>query len=305
VIRGPLENGLRRQVKELYGDDFQAFVVELLLMVHSTEGFTPVRSRKDQGADGLLVRDNAVVACWGPEQKPFSRLKAEFEKKAAHDYACYVANWQGNYSRWTVYVNHDPAPEEIKFVDQLKQGSKVVGLTQIVHMVEQELTSTQRRRVCELLRIPAALVETDLVDGLLEDVLRASDQDAIIDYEKAPMYTPDKIRLNFTEAECDSIQEEFDSLELEHFGAIQTTLPSFNDRELAKIKQKIITDFNMESGPTVSNRLGQLTQRYMGKYASGAEEDYRPAIRALLFWVFEQCLIGRKVGAERDRRSEP
>lgn len=297
MIRSPLQNQLRQQVSRLQGDDFQQFVIQLMFFHYGTDGFTTLRPQKDEGADGIIKSKRAVIACWGPDLKAPSQLKKAFEKKVKSDFDSYQKNWLSTYPNWIVVINHEPAPNEVKFVDSLKSGSPIMGLNEILHLINQEIGLANRRVIYELLQIPKEFVSQDVLDGLLEDILKSAESDAVVEYN-SPLYVPDKIRLNFDQHDIDSVEDEFYQLEEEYFSAIKSALSAFEDRELTRIKRKMIQDYHLTIGNSFSEKFNNLTMQYLNKYAFDGDSEFRDVIRGLLFWIFEQCLIGRKTPAE-------
>lgn len=298
MLRSPLQNQLRQQLSYLYGDDFQSFIIQLMFFIHGTDDFNTIRPRHDKGADGILIKKQAVLACWGPESKPSSKLQKAFEKKVKADYDSYSEFWEVIYPNWIVVINHEPAPAQIKFVSDLKPGSPIWGLNELINLINNELVSAKRRKVFHLLGISKEYISQDILDGLLEDMLQAADSAATIDYQKSPLYIPEKISLNFNEYDIGSVEDEFYALEEEYFSAIHSALSAFDDQELTKIKRRILTDFNMSSGAFFSEKFNNLTLYYLNKYASDSDNEFRDLIRGLLFWIFEQCLIGKKTATE-------
>ena len=208
MIRTPLQNQLETQVSRLEGNDFQEFVITLMFFRYGADGFATLRRCKDEGADGIIVHGKTVIACWGPGfTKSASQLKKAFEKKIQADFDSYKANWENTYPNWTVMTNHDPAPGiEIKFVDGLESKSPVTGLSAIIHLINHEINLANRRDVFKFLQIPNEFVSQDVLDGLLDHILKTAEIETTIEY-LSPLYVPDKIRLNFNQYDIDSVEE--------------------------------------------------------------------------------------------------
>lgn len=298
MIRDALQNQLRLQVSSLTGDDFQEFVVGLMHHRYGSDGFTAPRRVKDGGADGIIHSKNAVIACWGPDGQAPSKVKKAFEKKVQGDHTSYKKNWHATYPNWIVVINREPAPHEIKFVDGLQAGSPVMGIDEILHMINNELTCASRRKVVESLKISTDLLSLDVISGLLEDILKNADGDGVIEYAP-PLYVTDKIRLNFAPHEVDTVDQEYSDLQEEYFVAIASAFEAFDDEEKKRIKRRIRNDYVSACGDSFAVKINTLILQYIGKYSSVDDGEYRDIIRALLFWIFEQCLIGTKTPAEK------
>lgn len=300
MIRSPLHNQLRQQISFLQGDDFQVFITTLMFYVYGPDGFNTVRPRKDKGADGIIVDKKAVIACWGPEQRTASQLKKAFEKKTLDDFTSYKTHWESLYPNWIVITNHEPAPDQISYVNGLKSGSPIWGLNEIISFISDKLYLADQRKIYGLLGIPKEYVSQDILDGLLENILKAAEMHASIEYKGSAPHVPEKILLNFNKNDADSIEEEYYLLEEEYFFSIQSAMRAFEDGELTKIKRKLICDFNMALGSAFHEKLNSLTVSYLNKYACENDGEYRDVVRALLFWIFSQCLIGEKTEQEKN-----
>lgn len=298
MIRNILQYQLRQQISSLTGNDFQEFVVELMFHRYGSDGFIALRRVKDGGADGIIPSKSAVIACWGPDSQAPSKVKKAFEKKAQADYESYKENWQTTHPTWIVAINREPAPQEIQFVQRLQAGSQIIGIDAILHIINNEITCASRRKVLETLKISTDLLSADVVSGLLEDILKNADGTGTVEYT-APLYISDKILINFAPHEADTVEQEYSDLQEEYFSAIADAFVAFDDEEKKRIKRRIVSDYVIANGDSTSAKMTALTLQYLAKYSSFEDVEYREMIRALLFWVFEQCLIGIKTNSEQ------
>lgn len=288
------------QIASLEGFNFQSFIVELFLLKYGSHNFTPLRPVKDYGCDGIIESEKTVVACYGP--KKYDSRK--FNNKAEGDFKEYKENWEKKYSNWKVVVNHDIAPDQIQKVESFKKGSKIIGIQQIVSIIENELKSKQKRKILEYLKISKDYISNDFLSEILNDLLEGGNFKNTIHpvYTKA-IYIEDKIRLNFLPEDMNGILIEYEEMILD--GYMQQTsdiLSIYNDTEKDAIKYRIIRDYNSESG-SFKDRLIRLTRRYVEKYSMDSDDEYSLYVRIILIYHFEQCLIGQKVEAEKSDSS--
>ncbi|MGB4774832.1 MAG: hypothetical protein WBP45_06655, partial [Daejeonella sp.] len=73
----------------------------------------------------------------------------------------------------------------------------------------------------------------------------------------------------------------------------------YEDDDIDKIKHKVIYDYLQTNG-TFKVRLNSLTNLYMAKYSVDGDDEYIFYVRAILVYIFEQCLIGLKTDTEND-----
>lgn len=299
-LRSVTENLVKQQVQALQKDNFQEFIVFLLFIVHTTDGFASTREIKDKGADGLIETTKTVIACWGPQQRPAGQLKKAYETKFKVDYDAYQAHWQQDYPNWCVYTNHEPSPGEIAFVKNLKAGSLIKGVAAISEIIFGEIGVADRRRVLSKLGIPKQYLSSDIVSEIFEDILKIAGNGNSVTYTLAP-YVPEKIELNVHADDVDTIQEEFDLAYEQYFQAIWDSLEAFDDNEKKLIKSQMIGDYNSSQGKGFTNKLNAVTTKYLDKYHHADDNEMRTVIRALWYWLFEQCLVGKKTPGEKKR----
>lgn len=115
----------------------------------------------------------------------------------------------------------------------------------------------------------------------------------IISYQK-PTYIEDKIKLNFNVDDVENAKIEY-LTSLGSMGKLKDILKSYDDEELAALKNIIIT----EDGKFLGNfktRLNYLTDSLAGNHKS--DQLYKYYVRVVLLYMFEICLIGKRLEAE-------
>lgn len=289
----PLQNSFCIQIKSLYGFSFQDFITKLFMFSYGAENYTPPRVIKDKGADGIITKTETVVACYGPEKIDKNR----YIKKIEDDYKSYSDNWQSQYKNWMFVTNNDIPEWAIKKIHSLKKDSFLVGLKNLLQIVD-ELPSYQKREIGNYLNIEQDLFAQDYLKEIIEDLIKKSPfTDDNTKYTRQ-VYFPDKVSLNYSQEEADSVFQEYNIyFENGVFNEIENLLSGYGDDDINKLKVHIINDFSNKAGDFKS-RLQQLTGKYSVKYSSENDDEYLFYIRAVLIYLFEQCLIGSKTEGE-------
>ena len=288
-MRTPLRNQFITQIEALLGFDFQEFVNELFLKIYGGN-FISFRRVRDRGADGIIVITSTVVACYAPKKYD----KTPFENKADEDFNSYRTNWETSYPNWMMIVNHAVVPDQLQKVQSLKAGSVVHGTDYLINEIER-LSGAKRRNIGEYLRIDKDYFAKDYIKEIVEDLLEKN-----IDFTNPMRFRQginiqDKIELNYKKRQVEGALEQYQEVIL-CFTDIEEIIRSYSDEEKERLKYRVISDFNAKKG-SFKNKLDSLTNDYLEKYV-GQDDDYRFYIQAILFYLFEQCLIGKKVKGE-------
>lgn len=271
------------------GFEFQQFIVKLNIEKYGETDFVPLREVKDKGCDGIIESEKTIIACYGPKKY----VKQEFETKIKADFSAYRTNWEAGYPKWRVYVNHEVTPDEVNIVGRLKPDAEVRGIAIIMNMIE-TLPGFKRRKLGSYLKIDNDFFTQDYLGELLENLLRSSE--IVMDNISYPKSAPDlleKFRSNYSEEDLEGAIKEYDVVE-EYFQKIAYLLYGYEDEEIDKLKHKVIKEFYEYAG-SFKERCELLTGRYLTKYSNDADSDYLFYIRALLLYLFSQCLIGKAV----------
>ena len=289
----PLSNQFKTQISFLDRFEFQKFIKKLHLEKFGENDFTPLREVRDEGCDGIINSEKTIIACYGP--KKYDRKK--FEQKAREDFDAYQKNWEANYPYWKVFVNHDVTPDELKFVDRLKNGSTVIGIDGILSIID-ALPGYKKRELGDYLRIDKDFFTQDYLGEILENLFRSSE--FVLENVNYPSKAPDpieKFKINYDEEDIETAIQQFDIVE-EYFLQIENLLYGYEDEEINKLKLKIIRDFDAYSG-SFKKKLESLTNQYLQKYSNESDDDYLLYISSVLFYMFRQCIIGKKIPKEK------
>ncbi len=289
----PLQNSFHIQIARLYEFKFQEFITKLFMFRYGAENYTPPRDVKDKGADGIITKTKTVIACYGPEKIDKNR----YIKKIEDDFKLYSDNWQSKYKNWMFVANNDIPEWAIKKINSLKKDSTPVGLKNLLQIVD-ELSSSQKREIGNYLNIGTELFAQDYLKEIIEDLIKKTPfTDENIEYKKQ-IYFPDKVSLNYKQDDIDGIFREYDIyFEDGVFNKIKDLLFGYEDEDINKLKVRILNDFNNKNGDFKSS-LQQLTEKYLDKYSSENDDDYSYYVIAVLIYLFEQCLIGKKTKDE-------
>lgn len=281
------------QIKTLTGFEFQDFIVELFLQKYGPTGFTVLRKTKDLGCDGIIVSKKQVIACYGPVDSD----QKKFDRKVNDDFDDFKNNWQSRFPDWMFVVNHDVTPLQINKIEALKKGTPLLGLKGILSIID-ELNSYQKRKLAKYLNIEDEFLAKDYLKEILEDLLKNSSSiEPRKEYSK-PIYIKDKVKLNFNIVDIQNILDEYDIV-AEYFSDIQDLFYGYEDEDIDRIKHRVVYDYSQTNG-VFMDRFNTLTKLYLSKYSIDTDDEYRFYVRALLIYVFEQCLIGNKTETEND-----
>lgn len=292
-MNSPLLNNFKIQIEALTGFDFQDFMVELFLLKYGATGFTVLRQKKDKGCDGVIVSEEQVIACYGPVESN----QKKFDKKAEEDFEDFQTNWQSKFQNWMFVVNHDVTPAQINKIESLKKRTPLVGIKGILTVID-ELDGFKKRKIGKRLNIDIEFFAMDYLKEILYDLLiNSSNNEPRKEYSK-PLFITDKVKLNFGVADVQNVLDEYNVL-AEYFSDIQDLIYGYEDDEIDRIKHRIITDYSQTSG-AFKDKLNTLTKLYLTRYSTEEDDDFRFYVRALLIYIFEQCLIGNKTETEND-----
>lgn len=289
----PLRNSFRIQIKSLYSFEFQNFITKLFMFRYGADNYIPPREIKDKGADGIIIDKNTIVACYGPKKIDKNR----YVDKIEDDFQSYSDNWQTNYTNWMFVTNNDIPEWGISRINKLKKDSSQIGLENILLFID-ELPSYQKREIGNYLNIEKDLFARDYLKEIIEDLIKeASFTDENVKYKQRIDFS-EKVSLNFEREDITNILQEYDSyIENGILNDISSLLFGYEDEDFEKLKHRIKYDYTNKTGDFKS-RLQQLTEKYLGKYSSENDDDYLYYIRAVLIYLFEQCLIGNKTKGE-------
>ena len=293
-MNSPLKNSFRVQIESLNLFKFQDFITELFIFRYGAENYIPPREIKDKGADGIITSCNTLIACYGPK----SINKNRYLKKIEDDFESYEENWKKDYKNWMFVTNNDIPEYAIKKINSLKSDATQIGIKNILQFID-ELPSSQKRALGKYLNIDKDLFARDYLKELIEDLIKDSEfTTENVDY-KTQIYFPDKVSLNFKQEDINKVLDEYDSyFENGIFNVIGGLLFGYEDEDFEKLKHKIKYDYTNESG-SFKKRLKKLTEKYLNKYASDSDDEYLYYLRAILLYLFEQCIIGDKTKAEK------
>jgi hypothetical protein len=292
-MNSPLRNSFRIQIQSLYLFAFQDFITKLFMFRYGAENYIPPREIKDKGADGIIVDKNTIIACYGPKKID----KNKYLEKIEDDFKSYTDNWQVNYKNWMFVANNDIPEWGISKINKLKKDNIQIGLENILNIID-ELPNFQKRELGNYLNIEKDLFAQDYLKEIIEDLIKDSSfTNENVKYKQRIDF-PEKVNLNFGQEDINNILQEYDSyIENGIFNNISSLLFGYEDEDFEKLKHRIKYDYTNKSGDFKS-RLQQLTEKYLGKYSSENDDEYFYYIRAVLIYLFEQCLIGNKTKGE-------
>ncbi|RPI15734.1 MAG: hypothetical protein EHM58_13405 [Ignavibacteriae bacterium] len=279
-------------IRNLQGFQFEDFINNLFLKKFGSSNYLPTRPKRDKGCDGIICSTKTVIACYGPENYDYKI----FCSKAKDDYKQYKIHWKKDYSNWQFVVNHKLSPDEIKYIGNLHSSPSIIGLEQILNIIDNDLNNYQQRELAKYLKIDVRIYFThEYISEILEDLLKLGSN-----YNHSPSYNPKtlveietKIKINFDEKDVQSVIGLYEDL-MQEFSKIDHLIKNYEDEDKKVIKNKIIADYSLETG-NFKERLNRIKDKYLQIYSNSRDDNYEYYIKAVLLYHFEQCIIGEKV----------
>lgn len=289
LVQSPLRNRIRAQVAELRGETFQDFITLLHYKAHGPVRFMSLRDKKDAGCDGIIVDEQCLIACYGPENAKFPAQK----RKISGDYASYVATWKARLPNWRLCINLEPSPEHLKLGAELHGSDSVVwGRKRFLALID-ELSFGHVRDLCRSLLIDDDEVGRDFLQYILDGLLRLPKTAGSVEYGPAAPELERKIRENFP---ADSVDHALRLYELttEEQMAVAEAIGLLDDKDTKTLKVRLLTDFSRVGGALFEEKFNALAREYGQRYNKGQDDEVLGYVAALLWHVFGQCLIGRE-----------
>jgi len=302
-MKTPLQNLFEIQVKALTGFNFQDFVVKVFQYKYGETAFTDIRPQKDKGNDGIIETEKRVIACYGPEEtQNTSKRQKDFAKKAKADYLQYQLHWEMNYPNWSIVINHKIDPNYDSIVKKMSTKATVIGISQLLVIID-NLKNYQRRKLGLYLNIGKEYLASEYLQHFLDDLLNeTTTPSSNIKYDlKSHVSLSLKFKLNFNDNDLSEANIEYEHLaESGGLKNVENLFSAYDDEEIDKMKNRIIYDFCHLTKGKFKHRLQQLTEHYLTRYSVDKDDDYLYLIRAVLIYLFEQCLLGNKIEKEKD-----
>jgi hypothetical protein len=248
--------------------------------------YTPVKQKRDKGTDGLLSSTTSL-AIYAPEKYSL----ADFKKKTSSDYKKYKNNWQINYPSWNVITNKENTGEMLLHVKGLYEKADLISVTSICDSIRNQSWS-KIARIFKALELPDYYLSYDVFSMIIDDI--TSDDGSDLDYSR-PIYIKDKIDLNITDEEIrEAFLIEYEEY-FEKFQVLQKILSRFDTGKVLALRSKI----NMTYQSLRGNFIQKLSS-LVSILSQGRENDdyYQSHVRIIIFYFFEQCLIGKKTESE-------
>ncbi len=272
------------RIKTLTGIAFQDFLNELYTAAYGSS-FVSIKQKRDKGCDGIL-NGNTILAAYAPEKYELRT----FKKKYGEDFDSYKQNWSSTHSNWQVVYNGELQANGAQYLTELKADVQIIQRGQIVAIVA-SLPWEKKRSLAAYLKVDDQFLINDALEEIIDDLSKEVAPSSIV-YAK-PLYMPDKVALNFTRIEADTILAEYESY-MEYFISLKGLLTADGER-VGNLKSKICRDYVGHSG-SCNERLTAMTEEYAGKKVG--DDWYQKMIRVVLVYFFEQCLIGEKTPHE-------
>jgi hypothetical protein len=276
---------LKQKIMSQKASDFQNTIDTIYGIVYE-KSFVPVKQKRDKGSDGFVNSDTSL-ALYAPERYQL----ADFRKKTKSDFEKYRENWQSQYPHWNVLTNLENTGEMISHINGLYQYAELVSVTSICDLIRNQ-TWSKIARIFKSLDLPESYLSYDLFSMIIDDLSRLN---GVREDYTNPVYIKEKIEINISnDSDRTSFIDEYENY-LPEFGIIQRILGEYDSCRIDSLRSRILTVFQMTSG----DFLHKFSTTVLMLSATRSNDDYYCLhVRKLLFYFFEQCLIGLKVKTE-------
>jgi hypothetical protein len=156
------------------------------------------------------------------------------------------------------------------------------------------LNWAKKRELATYLGVDERYFINDVLKNVVEDMTRNSGQSLAPVEQKRPVYIEEKIELNFSKEDVQSVLTEYEET-LPYLTELKNVLKSYTDEEIASLKSKVIANYNKLSGD-FKTRLNNLNEDLSERNKN--DDVYKYYVRVVLIYFFEACLIGKKTKGE-------
>lgn len=283
-----VREALKTKIVGLKGTAFQDALDRIYSCIYGQCGYQRVKQKHDKGSDGI-INGNVVLAAYAPEKYDLR----DFKKKIKCDFCSYACNWEATHNSWQVVTNLESTANMIKFVDELKSGTKIICIEMLLQIISDQ-TWTVKIGIFRALDIPERFWSHDVIETVVEDLIKISERNVNFPLYERPAYIADKITLNVNEENHSAFIEEYEEY-LPVFPIISSVVGSRTQESISAIRNKVRSTYISLSG-SFEYRLSKLVEMM----AQGKSQDdyYVYYMRIVMLYFFEQCLYGNKPSTE-------
>ena len=278
---------LKDKLLNLKGNEFQNAMDGIMSIIYERD-YTEVKQKRDKGCDGILYNQK-ILAAYAPEKYDL----ADFKKKTNDDFKKYSTHWQNTHKKWAVVTNTELTSSMILHVNSLYHDSEIIGVLDLISIIR-NAPWVKVIKIFRALQIPERYCTYDLFSFVIEDLIGSNDPEDNLPYEK-PIYIEEKISLNILDEESIEIfTEEYEEY-FEDYKIIANILSNYSPNDVSALRNKIRSNYLVLAGSFLE-KIVSLTIFLAGERK---DEIYKQYIRKLVFYFFEQCLIGIKTKIEK------
>lgn len=277
------------KISTLNGKNFQNFKDGLFKLYYG-DNYIPIRQHQDQGNDGCLKDKSRIFADYAPEtSKKFSEVKEKFEE----DHKKYKENW-GKYKNFTFIYNNpeintiDTSANELQLANEYDAYFWTRGY--LIDNIIGKLSFSKIREVAvKLLGIDVYQYRFSILKWVIHDLTtKENDKNNKITYKLA-INLDEKIKKNFDSADAEVIKTQIFDYQKD-FSKLREICS--NDNISTKLKDKIISSYLKTNNTLSFKERINILERNLSNESN--DDDYLYYIRCIIFYIFEQCLIGAK-----------
>lgn len=282
-----LESNISTAIENLSEKNFQEFGEYLFKRLYGVD-FQTVAPHRDQGCDGIL-NHQTVVAMYGPQNN--RRQLSTFKSKFSSDFRKYKDNWMGYYPEFMFVYNSIFTSSMRSYMNEVAGNIKTIGKDDLIMMIDR-LSYPNKKDIVNFLRIPEELFSMDVFEEVIRDLMNFETNSEEKQKISKPTYIVDKIKLNYDESEVEEVINSYDNA-LPFIRELEEVLKLYPADENMVLKGKIIALYGEFSGPfkqRFTNILRRLTTDRRSR-----DDIYEQYARVVLLYMFELCIIGKKV----------
>lgn len=279
-----LEDMAATLIKGKSQSEFQYLIDRLYLAKYGSDGFLPIRDKKDKGNDGIILTEQRAIAVYGAEVEDMKR----FKKKVDGDFASYQKYQQFHYPNWSFIYNHEILNSRLEYIRSKKIDAVPIGCLQIVNDIS-NLGLDSQTEILLLLGIDKQMIITNSIQNIIFHLAKKKDTIPSPVHIR-PIDLDSKIEINFEEYK-DTRRVIIEDLLVEYFGYIEAIFKINPNEKIATI-QKIVLQFERSSG-NFTDKIDNVIEILSAEFEK--HDIYRTYVSAIVYYCFEQCKIGKTV----------
>ena len=285
-----LKDSLDNKIVKLHGNNFQDFINKLFQLFYREE-YIPIRQQHDRGNDGCLKDKTRMFAVYSPETKTTEK---EIEKKFEDDFQKYSTNWKSQgYKRFT-FIFNSPEPNIIDITASQQTLANTYNADfwtrgYLLNNIIGKLSFSDIRKLAvDILAMDEQQYRFSIIQWVVEDLVKRNESNIEINYI-LPIGIEEKIKKNFDVNDVETVKKQALNFHKD-FSKLEEILEYEETSKL--LKNRILNSYeDTDSGKPFKDRIKILKNNLSNQ---SQDDDYVYYVECIIFYTFEQCLIGRR-----------